>query len=201
MTLDIAINSMLTDSYLSAMKWNAWEIHLKNFMADILITLGSIRSQWKIWWLIRSLTSLMQWYNWFWVVFFLYWFCHLDCHFSSIDASCDGCHAWGRQCLLNPEHLVVLSAGPISHNSIHLLIITTDFVALYWFTGYVVFIITLFLAGVESRDQWLLNSKVLSCFSGVIMSIRSFSLLSWWSTTTTLGRSGQQQLWLLESRN
>ena len=32
--------------------------------------------------------------------------------------------------LLNPEHLVVLSAGPISHNSIHLLIITADCVAL-----------------------------------------------------------------------
>ena len=58
-------------------------------------------------------------------------FCHLDCHFLSIDASCDGCHAGGRQRLLNPEHLVLLSAGPISHNSIHLLIITTDFVSLY----------------------------------------------------------------------
>ena len=33
--------------------------------------------------------------------------------------------------LLNPEHLVVLSAGPIPHNSMHLLIITADFVALY----------------------------------------------------------------------
>ena len=31
----------------------------------------------------------------------------------------------------NPEHLVVLSAGPIPHNSIHLLKITTDFVTLY----------------------------------------------------------------------
>ena len=35
-----------------------------------------------------------------------------------------------------------------------------------------------FLAGVESTDQCLLNSKVLSCFSGVIMSIRSFFLFS-----------------------
>ena len=41
-----------------------------------------------------------------------------------------------------------------------------------------VFIITSFLAGVESADQCLHNSKVLSCFSGVIMSIRSFFLLS-----------------------
>ena len=42
------------------------------------------------------------------------------------------------------------------------------------FTGYVLFITTSFLASVESKDQCLLNSKVLSCFSGVIMSIRSF---------------------------
>ena len=39
------------------------------------------------------------------------------------------------------------------------------------------FIITSFIAGVESGDQCLLNySEVLSCFSGVIMSIRSFFL-------------------------
>ena len=67
----------------------------------------------------------------------------------------------------------MLSAGPIPHNSIHLLIITADFVD---FTGYVLFISTSFLAGVESTDQCLFNSKVLSCFSGVIMSIRSFFL-------------------------
>ena len=45
MTLDIAINFWLTDSYLRAMKWNAREIHLKTFMADILISLGSIRGR------------------------------------------------------------------------------------------------------------------------------------------------------------
>ena len=73
----------------------------------------------------------------------------------------------------------MLSAGLIPHNSICLLIITADFVALYRLTGYVLFIITSFLAGVESADQCLLNSKVLSCFSGVIISIRSFFLLSW----------------------
>ena len=71
----------------------------------------------------------------------------------------------------------MLSAGPIPHNSIHLLIITADFVALYRFYWICPFIITSFLAGVESTDQCLLNSKVLSCFSGVIMSIRSFFLL------------------------
>ena len=70
----------------------------------------------------------------------------------------------------------MLSAGPIPHNSMHLFIITTDFVALYRFTGYVVFIITSFIAGAESGDQCLNNSKVLSCFFGVIMSIRSVFL-------------------------
>ena len=65
----------------------------------------------------------------------------------------------------------MLSAGLIPHDSIHLLILTADFVALYRFTGYVLFIITSFLAGVESANQCLLNSNVLSCFSGVIMSI------------------------------
>ena len=47
------------------------------------------------------------------------------------------------------------------------------------FTGCVLLIITSLLAGVESTDQCLLNSKVLSCFSGVIISIRSFFLLSY----------------------
>ena len=47
----------------------------------------------------------------------------------------------------------MLWAGPISHNSIHLLIITADFFTLSYFTGYVVFIITSFLAGVESWRQ------------------------------------------------
>ena len=72
----------------------------------------------------------------------------------------------------------MLSAGPIPHNSIHLLIITADFVALYQFYWICPFIITSFLAGVESADQCLLNSKVLSCFPGVIMSIRSFFIFS-----------------------
>ena len=44
------------------------------------------------------------------------------------------------------------------------------------FTGDVVFIIISFFDSVESTDQCLLNSKVLFCFSGVIMSIRSFFL-------------------------
>ena len=63
----------------------------------------------------------------------------------------------------------MLSAGPIPHNSIHLFIITAVLSHFTDFTGYVLFIITSFLAGVESTDQCLLNSKVLSCFSGVII--------------------------------
>ena len=45
------------------------------------------------------------------------------------------------------------------------------------FSGHVVFIITSYLASVESRDQCLLSSEVLSCFSGVIINIRSFFVL------------------------
>ena len=74
----------------------------------------------------------MQWYHLFGfkLSFFKYWFCHLDCHLLLADTGCFGCHAGGKHRLLNPKHLVVLLAGPISHNSIHLLIIATDFVAL-----------------------------------------------------------------------
>ena len=41
----------------------------------------------------------------------------MDLSILKLIASCDGCHAWGRWCLLNPEHLVVSLAGPISHTS------------------------------------------------------------------------------------
>ena len=60
----------------------------------------------------------------------------------------------------------MLSAGLISHTGIQLLIVNTNFVALYRFSGHIVFICALFLVGVESRDQFLLNSEVLSCFLG-----------------------------------
>ena len=74
----------------------------------------------------------MQWYHSFGfkLFFFKCWFFHLDSHFLSTDAGCVGCHTLGRRHLLNLKHLVVLSAGLISHNSIHLLKIGTDFVAL-----------------------------------------------------------------------
>ena len=72
----------------------------------------------------------------------------------------------------------MLSAAQISHKSMHLLIIITDFVALNKFTLYVAFIITSFLVSVESGDQCLFNSEILSCSSGVILSIRSYFLCS-----------------------
>ena len=58
----------------------------------------------------------------------------------------------------------MLSAGPIPHNSIHLLIITADFVALYRFHWICPFHFTSFLAGVESTDQCLLSSKFYPVF-------------------------------------
>ena len=67
----------------------------------------------------------------------------------------------------------MLLVGPISHNSIQLLIATTNFVALSYFTGYVFVIYALLPAGVESGDQFFLDSEVLSCFSGVMLSIGS----------------------------
>ena len=59
----------------------------------------------------------------------------------------------------------MLSAGPIPHNSIHLLIIITDFVALTDLLDVVVFIITSFLAGVE--------------FATSVCSTLSFTLFFW----------------------
>ena len=46
------------------------------------------------------------------------WICHLYLSIPYLIASCDGCHVCGRWRLLNPEHLVVLLAGQVSHTSI-----------------------------------------------------------------------------------
>ena len=51
----------------------------------------------------------------------------------------------------------MLSDGPIYPDSIHLLIVITDLVALLLSTRYVVLIITSLPVGVESGDQSLLN--------------------------------------------
>ena len=46
-------------------------------------------------------------------IFLIYRICLLEYHFNTIVPVCDGCHARGRQRLLNLEHLVVLSTCPI----------------------------------------------------------------------------------------
>ena len=73
------------------------------------------------------------------------WISHLDLSILYLTAtcSCAGCHAWGKGCLLNPEHLVVLLAGPISHTSIQHM----DFVKIF-----------------NSRPD--LSTIYFSCFSG-----------------------------------
>ena len=45
------------------------------------------------------------------------WICNLDLSILKLIASCDGYHASGRGCLLNPEHLGMLLAGLISYTS------------------------------------------------------------------------------------
>ena len=70
-----------------------------------------------------------------------------------------GCHAQGKQRLLNPKLLVVLSAGPISHESIQLLTITIDLVALSCFT-------VCFLWALSLEDQFLSILKFCSVFWG-----------------------------------
>ena len=72
----------------------------------------------------------------------------------------------------------MLSAGLISHNRIKLLIITADFVALlkiYWICH---FYLCFIFAGVESGDQFLVSSEVLSSFPRVMLSTRSPLLYS-----------------------
>ena len=49
-----------------------------------------------------------------------------------------------RRCLLNPEHLVVLLAGPIYHISTQYI----DFVNFLYFTGFVYHLFLLILLGV-----------------------------------------------------
>ena len=65
--------------------------------------------------------------------------------------------------------LCIFSNIQINNNSIRLLTITTDFIALWIFRFHYYFI----FVGVESGDKCLLNPEALSCFSGVIMGIRS----------------------------
>ena len=70
--------------------------------------------------------------------------------FLTFVAACDECPVRGRQGFLSMEHLLVVSAGAISRDSIQLLTADTDFVALSCFTGCVVLIRALFLVDVEA---------------------------------------------------
>ena len=59
------------------------------------------------------------------------WICLL--HLSKlklIAGGCDGCHALGRRCLLNLEHLVVLLAGPIFTLALNTLILSIFYISL-----------------------------------------------------------------------
>ena len=76
---------------------------------------------------------------------FVTWICHLDLSKLKLIASCDGCHAWGRRRLFNPEHLVVLLAGPISHTSTqYILILSIFYISMDLSTNYL-----FILVGVE----------------------------------------------------
>ena len=55
----------------------------------------------------------------------------------------------------------MLSAGPISHDSMQLSTTTTGFVALFYFIGYVIFVCALFLTSAESLEgHFLLYRRI-----------------------------------------
>ena len=58
------------------------------------------------------------------------WTCRLDLSELKLIAGCDGCRARGRRRLLNPEHLVVLLAGPISHISTQYIVLSIFYISL-----------------------------------------------------------------------
>ena len=93
-------------------------------------------------------------------------------------ASCDWCRAWGRWCLLNLEHLVVLLAGPISHTSIQYM----DFVDIFNVSLNLSTIYFARLSGCWTSFVYSFYScySILECynlFSGVKLSIRSFCFI------------------------
>ena len=67
----------------------------------------------------------------------------------------------------------VLSAGLISQDSIQFFTTTTDFVTLAYFTGFVVFINTFLLVGVESGRTVSAQFRSSVLFSGTMFSIGS----------------------------
>ena len=120
----------------------------------------------------------MHYYYRFWV-HFVCWFCRTRCNFLSFDAGCDGCHARSKRHLLDQEHQAVLSVGPISHNSIHLLIITTDFVALSQLTGNVAFIYASFLVDLNLETNVCSILKLCPVFWGHVEYKLVFGILNY----------------------
>ena len=89
----------------------------KNFMADIRISLRNARGQSMWWWTIHFQNNFYLTCDRNLGFLLFTWICHLDLSKLRLIATCDRWHAWGRQCLLNLEYLVVLLAGPISHTN------------------------------------------------------------------------------------
>ena len=89
-------------------------------------------------------------------------------------ASCDGCHAWGRRRLLNPEHMVVFLVGPISHTSTQ----SMDFVEIFRIS---LDLPTIYFAHFSGCwTSFGCSHSILECFnlfSGVELSIRSFCII------------------------
>ena len=101
--------------------------------------------------ILQFCVPLAMWHNGIFV------YCKSPCGFLShtgwvknvvyLTASCDRFHAWGGRRLLNPEHLVLLLAGSISHTSIQYMDFVEIFsVSLDLCTVYFTFLI---LVGVE----------------------------------------------------
>ena len=84
-------------------------------MAGIQIWLQSIKSQLELnYSLFNTVDLRCEGFS----IFVIYRIYHLECHFNNIVGVCDGCHTCGRQRLISPEHLVLLSAGRICHGSL-----------------------------------------------------------------------------------
>ena len=128
-------------------------------------------------WMIHSQDNPYLIYARILVVFCCFtWIFHLDLSTLYLIASCDGCHAWGRRRLLYPEHLIVLLARPISHNSIQYM----DFVEIFNVPLDLSAICLLVLVSVELpfcvvvTQFWECSNLV----SGIKLSIRSFCFIT-----------------------
>ena len=117
-------------------------------------------------WMICSLIYTVEVFS----VFIMYRICHLECHFITIVSVCDGCHARGRQRLLNTEHLFVLSVGCVVN-------------IIFWFCRLFKFFllwmcpfVSTVLFGCQQDDlAFDLIWNLLLLFSGIMLSIRLFS--------------------------